>query len=69
VAPETLISFGPRARAREEERGAVTVELEATNPSALVRHVLSLDRAEILMPRALRAEAGGVLARLARRLG
>jgi len=68
VAPETVASFGPRARVREEERGGVTVELEATNPPALVRHVLSLERAEILAPRELRAEARAVLARLARRL-
>jgi proteasome accessory factor B len=69
VAPETVASFGPRARVREEERGGVTVEVEATNPRALVRHVLSLERAEILAPRELRAEARTVLAQLARRLG
>jgi proteasome accessory factor B len=69
VAPETVASFGPRARVREEERGGLTVEVEATNPRALVRHVLSLERAEILAPRELRAEARTVLAQLSRRLG
>jgi len=69
VAPETVASFGPRAKVREEERGGLTVELEATNPRALVRHVLSLERAEILGPRELRSEARTVLVQLARRLG
>jgi proteasome accessory factor B len=69
VAPETVTSFGPRARVVEEERGSVVVELSATNPHALVRHVLSLDRAEILAPRELRQEARQVLTALARRVG
>jgi proteasome accessory factor B len=67
VAPETLASFGPRARVREDG-GAVLVEVEASNGRALVRHVLSLERAEIAAPRELRAEARAVLARLARRV-
>jgi proteasome accessory factor B len=68
VAPETVASFGPRARVREDGRGGAVVEVDAANPRALVRHVLSLDRAEIVAPRPLRAEARAVLARLARRL-
>ena len=65
VAPETVASFGPRARVREEPGGA-RVEVDASNARALVRHVLSLERAEIAAPRELRAEARRVLARLAR---
>jgi hypothetical protein len=42
--------------------------VEATNGTALVRHVLSLERAEISAPRELRAEAREILARLARRV-
>ena len=68
VAPEAIASFGPRARTRDEG-GPVLVELEATNGPALVRHVLSLERAEIAAPRELRAEAREVLSRLARRVG
>jgi proteasome accessory factor B len=67
VAPEVLSSFGPRARAREEGAGWL-VELEATNSLALVRHVLSLERAEITAPRQLRAQARAVLAGLSRRV-
>jgi proteasome accessory factor B len=67
VAPETLASFGPRARVKDEG-GPVLVEVEATNGTALVRHVLSLERAEISAPRELRAEAREILARLARRV-
>ncbi len=67
VAPEVLASFGPRSRAREEA-GGFLVELEATNARALVRHVLSLERAEIVAPRPLREEARAVLAALARRV-
>jgi len=68
VAPEALASFGPRARLREDGPGQL-VELEVTNSRALVRHVLSLDRAEIVAPRELRAEARQVLQALARRAG
>ncbi|HEY7726778.1 MAG TPA: WYL domain-containing protein [Anaeromyxobacteraceae bacterium] len=68
VAPEAVASFGARARVREEA-GGVRVEVEATNARALVSHVLSLERAEIAAPRALRAESRRVLAGLARRLG
>jgi len=68
VAPEVLASFGPAARVREE-RGATVVDLVATNPRALLRHVLSLDRAEITAPRSLRAEARTLLRRLARSIG
>jgi proteasome accessory factor B len=61
VAPELIASFGPRARVREDEAGAV-VELAATNGEALVRHVLSLgDRAELLAPKALRDSARAIL--------
>jgi proteasome accessory factor B len=67
VAPETIASFGPRARVKDEP-GSVLVELEARNAPALVRHVLSLERAEIAAPRQLRAEARAALARLSRRL-
>jgi len=67
VPPETVASFGPRARVREQD-GAALVELTATNGAALVRHVLSLDRAEILAPRPLRDEARAVLTRLARKV-
>jgi proteasome accessory factor B len=67
VAPETLASFGPRARVKPQGDGVV-VEVEATNGPALVRHVLSLERAEIASPRELREEARAVLARLARRV-
>jgi proteasome accessory factor B len=66
VAPETLASFGPRARVKDQ---GTLVEVEATNGSALVRHVLSLERAEIAAPRELRAEAREILSRLARRIG
>lgn len=68
VSPESVASFGPRARVREDGEGAV-VELDATNGEALVRHVLSLgDRAEILAPRALREQARAILRDLARGL-
>lgn len=67
VAPEALASFGPRARLRDEG-GAQLVELETTNARALVRHVLSLERAEIVAPRELRAQARQVLAGLAGRV-
>jgi proteasome accessory factor B len=68
VPPEWLASFGPRARVREEEAGAL-VELDATNAEALVRHVLSLgDRAEVLGPKALRDQARAILRDLARGL-
>ena len=67
MPPETVASFGPRARVREQG-GAALVELSATNGAALVRHVLSLDRAEILAPRRLREEVRAVLARLAKKV-
>jgi proteasome accessory factor B len=66
VAPEAKASFGARAVARDEGGGAV-VELEVTNGEALVRHVLSLERAEILAPKALRDRARAILQDLARR--
>jgi proteasome accessory factor B len=66
VAPEARASFGPRAAVKDEEGGA-TVELETTNGEALVRHVLSLERAEIVQPKALRLRARAVLAELAKR--
>lgn len=67
VSTEARLSFGPRARVTEEDGGAV-VELEATNREALVRHVLSLERAEILSPKALRDRARDVLTGLAKEL-
>jgi proteasome accessory factor B len=66
VAPEARASFGPRAEVKDEEGGA-TVELETTNAEALVRHVLSLERADIVQPVALRDRARAVLSDLARR--
>jgi proteasome accessory factor B len=65
VAPEARASF-PRAEVKDEDGGAV-VELEVTNGEALVRHVLSLERAEILAPRSLRDRARTILGELARR--
>jgi proteasome accessory factor B len=66
LAPETVASFGPRARVKEDAQGAV-VELDATNGEALVRHVLSLgDRAEILGPKPLRDHARTILRALAK---
>ncbi|OFX24635.1 MAG: DNA-binding transcriptional regulator [Anaeromyxobacter sp. RBG_16_69_14] len=68
VSPEARASFGSRAELREEEEGAVVVEVIATNAEALVRHVLALgDRAEIVAPKELRAKARAILAGLARR--
>jgi proteasome accessory factor B len=67
ISPETRGSFGPRARITDEEGGAV-VELDVTNREGLVRHVLSLERAEILAPKALRDRAHEVLAGLAKEL-
>ncbi len=65
VSTEVLASFGPRAKVQEEE-GGVTVEVEATNSDALLRHVLSLgEAAEILAPRKLREDARALLAALA----
>jgi proteasome accessory factor B len=66
VSPEARAGFGPRAEAREEDGGLV-VELTATNAEALVRHVLSLERAEVVAPKALRDRAGAILAGLAKR--
>ncbi|HYG69951.1 MAG TPA: WYL domain-containing protein, partial [Anaeromyxobacteraceae bacterium] len=68
VSPEARGSFGPRARVAEEDGGAVVVELDVTNREGLVRHVLSLGRAEILSPKALRERAREVLAGLAEEL-
>jgi proteasome accessory factor B len=67
VPPEVLASFGPRARVTEEGSAAL-IEVVATNSAALVRHVLSLERAELVGPRPLRAQARAALAGLARRL-
>ncbi|HEX8909662.1 MAG TPA: WYL domain-containing protein [Anaeromyxobacteraceae bacterium] len=67
VSPEARASFGPRAQLRDED-GAVVVELTATNGEALVRHVLALERAQILAPARLRQKARAVLAGLAERL-
>jgi proteasome accessory factor B len=68
LTPELVASFGPRARVKEDDTGA-TVEVDATNGEALVRHVLSLgDRAEILAPKALRDQARGILRALAKGL-
>jgi proteasome accessory factor B len=66
VSPEARGSFGPRARLADED-GGVAVELEVTNGEALVRHVLSLERAELLAPAALRDRARAILQDLARR--
>jgi proteasome accessory factor B len=67
VSPEARASFGPRAELREED-GGVTVEVTATNPEALVRHVLALgERAMIVAPKALRDRAKAILGGLARR--
>lgn len=66
VAPETRASFGPHATVRDEEGGAV-VELDVRNGEALVRHVLGLERAEIVAPRQLRQRVRDILADLARR--
>ncbi len=68
VSPEERDSFGQRAAWKDVDGGAV-VEVEATNPEALLRHVLSFgDRAEVLAPRSLRDRARSVLASLARRV-
>jgi proteasome accessory factor B len=67
VTPESQSSFGPRARVKESG-GGVVVEVEATNADALVRHVLSLDRAEVASPPSLRARAREALRTLARGL-
>lgn len=68
LSPELVQSFGPRARVKELDVGAV-VEVDATNGEALVRHVLSLgDRAEILGPKALREHAREILRGLAKGL-
>lgn len=67
VSPEARASFGPRAQLREEE-GGVTVEVSATNSEALLRHVLSLERAQIVAPARLRQRARAALAGLAERL-
>jgi proteasome accessory factor B len=66
VAPEARRSFGPRAEISEQDGGAV-VELDVTNGEALVRHVLSLERADIVAPRKLRERGRAILADLARR--
>lgn len=69
LSPEERESFGPRSTWKEDAAGAV-VEVQASNPEALLRHVLSYgDRAEILSPAPLRARARAVLADLARRVG
>ncbi len=69
VSPEARGSFGRRAEVREGE-GFVTVGVTATNPEALLRHVLALgDRAQVVGPPRLRERARSVLASLARRLG
>ncbi|GEJ55702.1 helix-turn-helix transcriptional regulator [Anaeromyxobacter diazotrophicus] len=67
VSPEARASFGPRAQLREED-GAVVVELVATNAEALLRHVLALERAQVVAPARLRQQARAVLDRLAERL-
>jgi proteasome accessory factor B len=68
VSNEVLASFGPRAKV-QEEGGGLVVEITATNPDALLRHVLSLgDGAEILAPRSLREKAREALAALAEAL-
>jgi predicted DNA-binding transcriptional regulator YafY len=51
---------------RDEDGGAV-VELEVRNGEALVRHVLGLERAEVLAPRQLRQRVRDILVELARR--
>jgi proteasome accessory factor B len=66
VAPEVRASFGSRATVRDEDGGAV-VEVEVRNGEALVRHVLGLERAEIVAPRKLRDRVRAVLADLAQR--
>lgn len=67
VSPEARGSFGPRAQLREED-GAVLVELVATNAEALLRHVLALERAQVVSPARLRQQAKAVLTRLSERL-
>jgi proteasome accessory factor B len=69
VPQEFRESFGPRAR-WGHDRSGTTVEVEATNADALVRHVLSFgERAEVLAPPAVRKKAVAALRSLARRLG
>lgn len=65
VSAEALASFGPRARVSEDGSAAI-VEVEVTNQEGLVRHVLSLERAEILAPKAVRERVREVLAGLAK---
>jgi proteasome accessory factor B len=66
LTPELVASFGPRARVKGDDDGAI-VEVDATNGEALVRHVLSLgDRVELLGPKALREEARAILRALAK---
>ena len=67
VSPEARASFGPRAQVREED-GAVVVEVTATNAEALLRHVIALERAQVVAPAHLRQKARAVLAGLAERL-
>jgi proteasome accessory factor B len=67
VSPEARSSFGARAQLRDEEGGLV-VEVTATNSEALLRHVLALERAQIVAPAHLRQKARAVLTGLAGRL-
>jgi proteasome accessory factor B len=67
VTAEARASFGRRAKVADGQGGA-TVEVEVTNAEALVRHVLALERAEIVAPPKLRARARAILQDLARRV-
>ncbi len=68
VSPEARASFGERAEIRDGD-GFVTVTVTATNPEALVRHVLALgDRARIASPARLRERARSLLSSLAGRV-
>jgi proteasome accessory factor B len=68
VSPEARASFGERAEVQEGD-GFVTVTVAATNPEALVRHVLALgERARIVSPARLRDRARSILSSLARRV-
>jgi proteasome accessory factor B len=68
VSPEARASFGGHAEIRDEEGGAVLVEVTARNGEGLLRHVLSLgERAEVVGPRHLRDRARTILAALAGR--
>lgn len=68
VTIEARASFGAHATLTDEGGGAI-VSLEVTNGEALLRHVLSLERAEVLAPAALRDRARAILQQLAGMFG